>query len=104
MGKHTPGPWYVTELPEHRKERLRVTDMHDNDLARLCALDVGEDVARANATLIAAAPALLAALQQLVADWDSLENVRPAPQVPDEINDDDHWKAARSAIAKATQK
>lgn len=61
MSKHTPGPWYVTELPEHRKERLRVTDMHDNDLARLCALDVGEDAARANAALMAAAPDLLTA-------------------------------------------
>jgi hypothetical protein len=54
--------------------------------------------ADSNARLIAAAPCLLAALKQLVADWESVpENAR----VPDEINTDEHWDAARSAIKKA---
>ncbi len=53
---------------------------------------------KANAALIAAAPDLLAALEQLVVDW---ESVSPSDQVPDEINKDSHWDAARAAVAKA---
>ena len=45
-----------------------------------------------------AAPALLAALTALVADWD---NVDPLAQVPDAINVNEHWDAARAAIAQA---
>lgn len=41
---------------------------------------------------------LLAALEQIVTDWDSVD---PNAQVPDEINDDEHWEAARAAIAEA---
>ncbi len=52
----------------------------------------------ANARLIAAAPDLLAALEQIVKD---LESVNERDPVPDEINEDSHWAAARAAIAKA---
>ena len=44
---------------------------------------------------------LLEALQQLVSDW---ESVGPLELVPDEINTDEHWDAARAAIAKATSR
>jgi hypothetical protein len=37
-------------------------------------------------------------LKQLVADWDSVD---PFVEVPDEINIDGHWNAARAALAKA---
>jgi hypothetical protein len=41
---------------------------------------------------------LLAALKQIVADWDS---VPVNLQVPDAINEDRHWDAARAAIRNA---
>lgn len=52
----------------------------------------------ANGLVMAAAPELLAALVQIVRDWDS---VSETARVPDEINDTSHWDAARAAIAKA---
>jgi hypothetical protein len=61
-------------------------------------------VTNVRATVIAkarvrdAAPDLLAALKQIVADWDSVD---PFVEVPDEINIDRHWNAARAALAKA---
>lgn len=37
------------------------------------------------------------ALQQIVTDWESVD---PEAQVPDEINVDEHWDAARAALAQ----
>lgn len=45
-----------------------------------------------------AAEQLLAALKQIVADWDSVPEDDP---LPDEINDTDHWDAARAALRAA---
>jgi hypothetical protein len=53
---------------------------------------------KAKARVRDAAPDLLAALKQIVADWDSVD---PFVEVPDEINIDGHWNAARAALAKA---
>lgn len=52
----------------------------------------------ARARVLDTAPDLLAALKQLVADWESVD---PRRQVPDEISIDEHWDAARAALAKA---
>ena len=52
----------------------------------------------ANARLISAAPELFDALKALLADWQAVD---PDEQVPDAINVDGHWEAARAAIAKA---
>ncbi len=41
--------------------------------------------------------ALLAALKQILADWESVGEDQP---VPDEINDTAHWDAVREAIRK----
>jgi hypothetical protein len=54
--------------------------------------------ARAWAYLLAAAPDLLAALKRIVAAWESIDQ---DTQVPDEINDDDAWIRAATAIARA---
>lgn len=64
------------------KKRVAVLDERDEKTAKI----------------FAAAPELLTVLKTLVAQWDSIS---PSKAVPDEINDDDTWDAARTAIAKA---
>src|ERR1700689_1754334 len=99
---HTPGPWRVW----HHDMQSGGPAITNRDglvsIARANYLVRGQrgliEQTVANANLIAAAPELLAALMQIVADWD---NVDPNVQVPDEINVDDHWEAARDAIVKA---
>lgn len=97
---HTPGPlWVVPGGPGKYFVVADATDVHgvivDGEytvVARGCTA--------ADAALFAAAPDLLAALRQLIADWDA---VPESLSVPDAINENDHWAAARAAIAKATQ-
>lgn len=71
--QHTPGPWLSCPEPTTRQIRIvagfaghtRVASLHyDRD-------DEAGDIARANARLIAAAPAMLAALQAAILDSDS---------------------------------
>jgi hypothetical protein len=52
----------------------------------------------ANCGLISAGPDLLNALETIVAAW---ESIPPSDQVNDEMNVDEFWEVARSAIAKA---
>lgn len=95
MSKHTPGPWSV----QVREYSFRVVDsralLFDN--SRLCDVvhwsssnrGPNRQEAHANASLFAAAPDLLAALQAIMA------GVAGCQREP-------HWEAARAAIAKAT--
>ena len=92
---HTPGPWTVFKSPVrkalliHAKDDLLVADLGDDETG----------TQEANARLIAAAPDLLAALSELVAEWDN------------DHADEDHQSGitpetggiilARMAIAKA---
>ncbi|MES2342351.1 MAG: hypothetical protein V4597_11780 [Pseudomonadota bacterium] len=98
MNEYTPAPWHV-------QPGGTLTDVASGPIGMLAYVSTAGargrtlDEAQANARLIAAAPDLLATLRQLVADWDSVDE---RAQVPDEINDDDHWAAARAAIARAT--
>ena len=88
---HTPGSWRVTYRHDVTSDTGIVSRAPAQN-ARNAAMN------GANAHLIAASPDLLAALEQIVMDWD---RVTTSQQVPDEINVDDHWQAARDAIAKA---
>jgi hypothetical protein len=95
--KHTPGPWEAS--------RWRVCGRIDTD--RICVIcDTAHNAKsrtpenEANARLIAAAPDLLAACQQLLKDFNQLwldttdgEHGEPLDQGPN---------MARAAIAKAT--
>ncbi|MDD2222820.1 MAG: hypothetical protein PHF42_05200 [Pseudomonas sp.] len=86
--KHTPGPWKIDDL-------MTVYAPNKNGWNRFCAQVsagrlIGENELRANVSLIAAAPELLAALQQTVA-W--MEGERTAI---------DALANARAIIAKAT--
>ena len=56
---HTPGPWHVTT-------QLRTINILDNDLPRQVVASMPNNAAgKKHATLIAAAPVLLEALQRL---------------------------------------
>lgn len=111
--KHTPGPWTVDAVMSEYLHDICLdyevpgggspiviasVDFHDHEDASPV---ISARAADANARLMAAAPELLAALATLVSAW---ESVSPRVQVPDEINVDSHWNAARNAIAKAKGK
>ena len=89
--KHTPGPWKIGTKYK--------TDIYGDGLGGKLIARVGMSPDNADARLIAAAPELLAALQEIVAlentesdEWDGVERLIP------EICD-----IARAAIAKAVQ-
>lgn len=93
MNKHTNGPWTIPEhqwdddSPESFKSLIRIADANGRyDVAY--AADDSERM-RSNATLIAAAPALLEAL-------------RPFANFACDVPCDCHNCGARAAIAKAT--
>jgi hypothetical protein len=77
----TPGPWRV--------------EIISGDMAQVLAKSycVADDVRPSDARLIAAAPDLLQALQQLI-------NLHGASYT-DLVTDDEAWAKARAAIAKA---
>ena len=93
MSQHTPGPWVAEKIKERqiRQWSIRapgVAPVISYELASLSGRDPVRD--RANAQLIAAAPALLEALQALLAE-ESYDDI------PLQI-----WELAEDAIAKAT--
>lgn len=100
MSKHTPGPWGIgdSDLPVSQlavMSRANTGRKHST-IARVVNPDfVGMTPfeGEANARLIAAAPELLAALQEIVAAADG--------EGWDQIDAD--FSKARAAIAKATQ-
>ena len=88
MSKHTPGPWRVVDSwndhmveGQNGEEIIWQDGPHDTPT-----------INEANARLIAAAPDLLAALEQLVAVKDYSDRIWGATF---------DWDAARAAIAKA---
>lgn len=86
---HTPGPW---KTRSHRSNVYVSGGIDDSDKELWITVQTpGDEIRAANARLIAAAPDLLAALKELVAD----------KYLGDPINAD-RMKTARAAIAKAT--
>lgn len=100
--QHTPGPWHFVEknvgaMPDHgycllhgepaefgwEKNLFVVVGASGNAVRAL-----GEGVPEANAKLIAAAPELLEALQEIVRNWDG---------------EPEDMAAANAAISKATR-
>lgn len=106
---HTPGPWHVNTCPN--PDYLRVS----NDTGKLTIVNVSvpESIPlserNANAHLIAAAPELLEALEQLLLDNTlEAELIRLNHKRDDTMDDQDArflWaiQKAKAAIAKATQ-
>lgn len=87
MNKHTPGPW-VQWADTNIVIRLHTGRPHAEDL-RICevATNTWKDEGRHNASLIAAAPELLEALQMIFRS-------EALPLF--------HWQRAKAAIEKAT--
>lgn len=104
MSKHTPGPWFIEQTTVYalNKERIQV-----NRFTASIDRGWGDDGKRieqqeveANAKLIAAAPELLEALQDLaddIAERFDMDSPSTNPGIKHCID------AARAAIAKATQ-
>ena len=89
--KHTAGPWIASTIVGREPEVLMVGGGDDGSLIVAdVRFDYGLDTVRANANLIAAAPDLLAALQELL------------EHEPEEMVG--VWYNARTAVAKATGK
>ena len=88
MSGYTPGPWMQNGTHGHRF--IGPADNEEGCVAIACKVDgrSGYKEMMANAQLIAAAPDLLAALENLEND---------AGQIPDAA-----WKMVKDAIARAT--
>lgn len=94
MGKHTPGPWFVREVPNCNLPGHTGYVIDFNDAQEQVVDFVYEE---ADAQLIGAAPDLLRALELVMED--------KAPGYHDCIDDGEPecaWCIARKAIAKAT--
>ena len=98
MSKHTPGPWILTEGNRFDKEMVITTQYRlDASIGCICEMDVyftgliGIEQ-EANARLIAAAPELLEALQ----------NMLGLTEASDYMGAREIEQQARAAIAKAT--
>lgn len=95
MSEHTPGPWRILEWANERKGFIAIVGPSDppehvSDVFPFGKRAEGQPLAQhqANARLIAAAPELLNALQELL--HDAFEDAHP-----------EGVKKARAAIAKA---
>ena len=113
MSKHTPGPWAMTDYPEHvritiaapwsRRVRAETSDTFGSYLgAHICELEytstgvATREQARANAALIAAAPALLDALRAIVEEAGPMFGLDDRPGSVNTMS-----RLARAAIAAA---
>jgi len=68
MGKHTPGPWKTVRPESQYSNSVRVFTERSQYLATVGGSDQLLDEIIANARLIAAAPELLEALQEVIED------------------------------------
>jgi hypothetical protein len=94
MTTHTPGPWVAVDgdiFTEHRHKPIVASTFEDGEPM---GTGITRDAAFANAALIAAAPDLLAALEELL--WAA---ARTSLETDGDYSD--AFAAARAAIAKA---
>lgn len=87
MNKHTLGPWKVStgNTGRFRTPTIEVTALHDSGIDQTVAHITGISSGKANARLIAAAPDLLEALEEVLAycvehghDWMCMAQARAA--------------------------
>ena len=108
MPNHTPGPWLIAGMSQSGCADVSIYRKTANDRPQYIGRVYGEgivyrytDTRDANARLIAAAPDLLAAIEELVGEFDARSEA--AAQEPGVIglNDTGGIAAARAVIAKA---
>lgn len=85
---HTPGPWWIEEPDDPTEDDRHISD----SLGNTATVYGDPETAMANARLIAAAPELLKAVQDLVFHFAC---------TADSQQDEDALDEARAAIAKA---
>lgn len=83
MSKHTPGPWGLRTHKDEDGNMLfcRIVDDHNREVANTATGNFGDENEYANAHLIAAAPAMLEALEtaeRLTTDMMILAGLREA--------------------------
>jgi hypothetical protein len=98
--KHTPGPWHIAFGGMDGDDFAVIGSKHSE--RAVCNLEP-RDYTQANARLIAAAPELLQALDEIVAEWDAgnIGRITTIPGTPG-WEESVGVKWARAAIAKAT--
>ena len=102
MSTHTAGPWVFVEWYPNE---YRVTNDGERDRIALIDSNLPDEECRANARLIASAPELLAALQELeqALRWHFVPMVNDYAKAPAAAHAKDaEIERARAAIAKAT--
>lgn len=97
--KHTPGPWICTG-GRSVVDNLLISEQQDTtfSLAVIPNKYRPKALNEANAKLIAAAPELLEALQELINEWEKIRVETHGNYVFDNI-----WKRGQAAIKKATE-
>jgi hypothetical protein len=102
MSKHTPGSWTIRREPSSRGRGFHRTVVRDGftwPIAEVSTAAGGQvDIAEANARLIAAAPELLEALEEMCAPPEN-DDEDPTPEENEKWADT--MRKARAAIAKA---
>ena len=105
ISKHTPGPWIVC-TPSDSTDYLCIEEDSQlvGEASTIAEVNLGgegisEQIGSANARLIAAAPDLLAALQEIIKQADDPDN-----EADDELVSQIDWQGIRAAIAKAEGK
>jgi hypothetical protein len=103
--QHTPGPWKGNITRYNRDFRTCVNVMTEDGLRFIAAVSCDPHTDQlqlaANAKLIAAAPDMLAALQEIDAMWSGEGgHVHPIHARSGKVRE--VWKHARAAIARAT--
>jgi hypothetical protein len=89
--KHTPGPWSLDELDSAGS--IAIYQLNAPTRSALAELEIPDVESEANARLIAAAPELLDALENLLALVEG--------ECPSLLEDDHHYTQVKAAIAKA---
>lgn len=114
MNKHTPGPWKVGDYQHACPRAPHCTEPHGapevvaaNGSGMMLAVAVGDcghghETAQANARLIAAAPALLAALEGVLRECVTIGGF-PEKGKGRTAEQQDAYDAARAAIAQAEE-
>ena len=98
-GKHTPGPWRVVPCTLEGAGALRRDIISDG--AEFSPAYVGGDILEDDARLIAAAPDILEALRELLAERCALEEPEQFDAAGNWTSDSPASKKARAAIRKA---